>query len=65
MMKHFFKRRVNKTKVFQLLSRVWNGPQNVLTGKEAEEKMVSILRDKFPEAKIIEVCDVSGKYFNH
>lgn len=52
---------MNKVKVLQLLSRVWNGPNNALTGKQAEEKMVSILRSKFPKAKAIEVCDVSGK----
>ncbi|XP_058792318.1 bolA-like protein 3 isoform X2 [Phymastichus coffea] len=45
---------------FSLLSRVWNGPQNSLSGKQAEEKMVAILRSKFPQAKVIEVCDVSG-----
>lgn len=52
---------MNKMKIFQLLSRVWNGPQNVLTGKQAEEKMTSILRNKFPKAEVIEVCDISGK----
>ena len=51
---------MNKMKIFQLLSRVWNGPQNVLTGKQAEDKMVAILRTKFPKAQVIEVCDVSG-----
>lgn len=52
---------MKKLKMFQLLSRVWNGPQNALTGKQAEEKMTSILRNKFPKAKVIEVSDVSGK----
>lgn len=47
-------------KILQLLSRVWNGPQNSLSGKQAEEKMVSILRNKFPKAKVVEVCDISG-----
>lgn len=56
-----FKENMNKVKVLQLLSRVWNGPQNVLTGKQAEEKMISILRSRFPKAQVIEVCDVSGK----
>ncbi|XP_043516306.1 bolA-like protein 3 isoform X2 [Frieseomelitta varia] len=43
-----------------LLSRVWNGPNRVLAGKNAEQKMISILRNKFPQAKVIEVNDVSG-----
>jgi hypothetical protein len=51
---------MSKIKVLQLLSRVWNGPQNVLTGKQAEEKMINILKNKFPKAKTIEVSDVSG-----
>ncbi|XP_008208500.1 bolA-like protein 3 [Nasonia vitripennis] len=51
---------MNKIKILQLLSRVWNGPQNVLTGKQAEEKMTTLLRNKFPKAELIEVCDVSG-----
>lgn len=52
---------MNKMKVLQLLSRVWNGPSGVLAGKQAEQKMTSILRNKFPNAKLIEVSDVSGK----
>ncbi|KOX75496.1 BolA-like protein 3 [Melipona quadrifasciata] len=47
-------------KVLQLLSRVWNGPNRVLAGKNAEQKMILILRNKFPQAKVIEVNDVSG-----
>ncbi|KAL7298289.1 bolA-like protein 3 [Trichogramma pretiosum] len=43
-----------------LLSRVWNGPQNSFTGKQAEDKMMTILREKFPKAEIIQVQDVSG-----
>lgn len=43
-----------------LLSRVWNGPSGALAGKDAERKMISILRNKFPNAKLIEVNDVSG-----
>ncbi|XP_068976381.1 bolA-like protein 3 [Bombus flavifrons] len=43
-----------------LLSRVWNGPNRVLAGRNAEQKMISILRNKFPQAKLIEVNDVSG-----
>lgn len=43
-----------------LLSRVWNGPNSALAGKHAEQKMISILRNKFPKAKLIEVNDVSG-----
>ncbi|XP_003702388.1 bolA-like protein 3 isoform X1 [Megachile rotundata] len=43
-----------------LLSRVWNGPNRVLAGKQAEQKMISILKNKFPNAKLIEVNDVSG-----
>lgn len=51
---------MNKVKVFQLLSRVWSGPNGTLAGKQAEQKMVSILRDKLPKASLIEVTDVSG-----
>lgn len=51
---------MNKIKVLQLLSRVWNGPNRVLAGKQAEQKMTSILRNKFPKARLIEVNDVSG-----
>ncbi|XP_076645744.1 bolA-like protein 3 [Halictus rubicundus] len=43
-----------------LLSRVWNGPNGALAGKQAEQKMIEILRIKFPKAKLIEVNDVSG-----
>nr|XP_033339763.1 bolA-like protein 3 isoform X2 [Megalopta genalis] len=43
-----------------LLSRVWNGPNGALAGKQAEEKMKQILKNKFPNAKLIEVNDVSG-----
>ncbi|XP_003397658.1 bolA-like protein 3 [Bombus vosnesenskii] len=43
-----------------LLSRVWNGPNRALAGRNAEQKMISILRNKFPQAKLIEVNDVSG-----
>ncbi|XP_046418635.1 bolA-like protein 3 [Neodiprion pinetum] len=43
-----------------LLSRVWSGPNGALAGKQAEQKMVTILRDKFPKASLIEVTDVSG-----
>lgn len=53
--------RSSKHKVLQLLSKVWSGPNNVLAGKKAEEKMTSILRSKFPQAQSIEVTDVSGK----
>ncbi|XP_076750291.1 bolA-like protein 3 isoform X2 [Xylocopa sonorina] len=45
---------------FSLLSRVWNGPNNALAGKHAEQKVLSILRNKFPKAKLINVNDVSG-----
>lgn len=51
---------MSKIRVFQLLSRVWSGPKNGLSGKAAEEKMISILQDKFPKAQLIEVSDVSG-----
>lgn len=47
--------------MLQLLSRVWNGPNNVLAGKEAEQKMINILKNKFPEAQLVEVTDVSGR----
>ncbi|XP_012260993.1 bolA-like protein 3 [Athalia rosae] len=43
-----------------LLSRVWSGPNGALAGKESEQRMISILRDRFPKAKLIEVTDVSG-----
>ncbi|XP_029043600.1 bolA-like protein 3 [Osmia bicornis bicornis] len=43
-----------------LLSRVWNGPNRALAGKQAEQKMIGILKNKFPNAKLIEVNDVSG-----
>lgn len=52
---------MNKMKVLQLLSRVWNGPNRALAGKQAEQKMIGILKNKFPNAKLIEVNDVSGK----
>lgn len=53
--------RICKAKVLQLLSRVWSGPNNTLAGKQAEQKMIDILRNKFPKAEIIEVTDVSGR----
>ncbi|KAL0100678.1 hypothetical protein PUN28_019223 [Cardiocondyla obscurior] len=43
-----------------LLSRMWNGSNGVLAGKQAEEKMISVLRNRFPQAQLIEVTDVSG-----
>ncbi|XP_043276799.1 bolA-like protein 3 isoform X2 [Venturia canescens] len=43
-----------------LLSRVWSGPNGALAGKQAEQKMIDILRNKFPNAQTIEVTDVSG-----
>ncbi|KAF3424990.1 hypothetical protein E2986_10225 [Frieseomelitta varia] len=60
LMSNFRNISMNKMKVLQLLSRVWNGPNRVLAGKNAEQKMISILRNKFPQAKVIEVNDVSG-----
>lgn len=56
-------RKMNKTKLLQLLSRLWNGPNGVLAGKQAEQKMISILRNRFPQAQLIEVTDVSGEHF--
>ncbi|XP_011498633.1 PREDICTED: bolA-like protein 3 [Ceratosolen solmsi marchali] len=56
----FYRMKALNYRNFSLLSRVWNGPQNVLTGKQAEEKMINILKDKFPKAETIEVSDVSG-----
>ncbi|KAI4481650.1 hypothetical protein M0804_009171 [Polistes exclamans] len=51
---------------YGLLSRVWNGPNGALAGKQAEQKMISLLRNKFPKAQLIEVTDVSGKqYIRH
>lgn len=55
-------RRPDKTKIFQLLSRVWSGQNGALAGRQAEEKMKSILSDKFPKAETIQVVDISGKY---
>lgn len=49
-----------KNKMLQILSRVWNG-ENALSGKTAEKKIVSLLKQKFPDAKDIQVLDVSGK----
>jgi len=43
-----------------LLSRLWNGSNGILAGKHAEQKMISILRNRFPQAQLIEVTDVSG-----
>ncbi|EZA48587.1 bolA-like protein 3 [Ooceraea biroi] len=43
-----------------LLSRLWNGSSGVLAGKQAEQKMISILRNRFPKAQLIEVTDMSG-----
>ncbi|KAH0950037.1 hypothetical protein HN011_001676 [Eciton burchellii] len=43
-----------------LLSRLWNGPSGVLAGKQAEQKMISILKNRFPNAHLIEVTDMSG-----
>lgn len=54
-------RKMNKTKLLQLLSRLWNGSNGMLAGKHAEQKMISILRNRFPQAQLIEVTDVSGK----
>ncbi|XP_018372849.1 PREDICTED: bolA-like protein 3 isoform X1 [Trachymyrmex cornetzi] len=53
-------RKMNETKLLQLLSRLWNGSNGILAGKHAEEKMISILRNRFPQAQLIEVTDVSG-----
>lgn len=54
-------KKMHKIKLLQLLSRLWNGSNGVLAGKQAEQKMISILRKKFPNAQLIEVTDVSGK----
>lgn len=43
-----------------LLSRVWNGPNGALVGKQAEQKMIALLRNRFPKAEVIKVTDVSG-----
>lgn len=56
-------KKTNKTKLLQLLSRLWNGSNSVLAGKHAEQKMISILRNRFPQAQLIEVTDVSGKNY--
>lgn len=55
-------KKMNKTKLLQLLSRLWNGPNGVLAGKQAEERMITILRNRFPKAEVIEVTDVSGTH---
>lgn len=52
---------MDKTKALQLLTRVWSGRSSALAGKHAEDKMINILRNKFPKAQLIEVTDVSGK----
>lgn len=54
-------REMNKMKLLQLLSRVWNGPNGVSVGKQAEKQILSILRNRFPKAEVIEVTDMSGK----
>jgi len=56
-------KKMNKTKLLQLLSRLWNGRSGVLAGKQAEQKMISILRNRFPNAQLIEVTDMSGKNY--
>lgn len=56
-------RKSNKSKLLQLLSRLWNGPGGTLAGKQAEEKMISVLRNRLPRAELIEVTDVSGKNY--
>jgi hypothetical protein len=56
-------KKMNKTKLLQLLSRLWNGPSGVLAGKQAEQKMISILKNRFPNAHLIEVTDMSGKNY--
>lgn len=53
-------KRVNHKELLQLLSRVWSGPVKELSGKQAEEKMTNLLREKLPQAKSIEVTDISG-----
>ncbi|XP_012533503.2 bolA-like protein 3 [Monomorium pharaonis] len=51
---------MNKIKLLQLLSRLWSGSNSKLAGKHTEQKIISILRNKFPQAQLIEVTDVSG-----
>ncbi|XP_039303175.1 bolA-like protein 3 [Solenopsis invicta] len=43
------------------ISRLWNGSNGLLTGKHAEQKMISILRNRFPSAQLIKVALVSGR----
>ncbi|XP_071567105.1 ubiquinone biosynthesis O-methyltransferase-like isoform X3 [Temnothorax nylanderi] len=50
----------SSSRSISLLSRLWNGSNGVLAGKHAEQKMISILRNRFPQAQLIEVTDVSG-----
>ncbi|XP_066594615.1 bolA-like protein 3 [Prorops nasuta] len=56
MLRHIYR----TSRSISLLSRVWNGPGRGLAGKEAEQKMITMLRNKFPKAQTIEVNDVSG-----
>nr|CAD7205964.1 unnamed protein product [Timema douglasi] len=43
-----------------VLSRLWNGPKSV-PGSNTENKVKDILKQRFPQAKSIEVVDISGK----
>ncbi|XP_012275598.1 bolA-like protein 3 isoform X2 [Orussus abietinus] len=52
--------RTSNFRSISLLSRVWSGPNGAVGGKQAEQKMLEILRNKFPNAQVIEVTDVSG-----
>ena len=58
-------KRINNKEFLQLLSRVWSGPTKELSGKQAEEKMTNLLKEKLPKAESIEVTDISGKINNY
>lgn len=44
---------------FSLLSRLWNGTQ-AASGNTTEKKVRDILNHRFPQAKTIDVVDISG-----
>ncbi|KAJ9601317.1 hypothetical protein L9F63_000539 [Diploptera punctata] len=47
------------SRTFSLLSRLWNGP-SVASGSAAEKRVKDILQNRFPQAKTIDVVDISG-----
>ncbi|PSN53493.1 BolA-like protein 3 [Blattella germanica] len=51
--------KTTNSRTFSLLSRLWNGPQTA-SGKTTEKKVKEILHQQFPQAKTIDVVDISG-----